>query len=226
MTSCEGRDFCRFRDFSRPCVKENFPPRPATCFRPMRRIPVIGVGQALVRDQRRGAVGGGGIKAASKAFLQAFPNLACLCPSFSKQTFGHFVGFQWVTRVKNQKVPLPNFFVPPASIQPYSRRRPAVFPRAHGEWRPVRSAGGRRRLRRTKWGAFMAAGVIRIERISNLARIQVYGKRYQSFSRRPASFGKASVESGISPPVVTGRGWGGRLSVARTGMTPEKTRRL
>jgi hypothetical protein len=60
----------------------------------MRRIPAAGIGRAVVRDQRRGAVGGGGIKAASKAFLQAFPNLACFCPSFSKQSFGHFVGFQ------------------------------------------------------------------------------------------------------------------------------------
>jgi hypothetical protein len=27
VTSCEGRDFSRFRDFSRPCAEENFPSR-------------------------------------------------------------------------------------------------------------------------------------------------------------------------------------------------------
>lgn len=39
----------------------------------------------------------------------------------------------------------------------------------------------------------------------------VLRKEISSFSRRPASFGKASVGSGISPPVVTGRGWGAAL---------------
>ena len=126
MTSCERLDFSWFRDFSRPCAEENFPPRPAPCLRKMRRIPATARAEPSFETSGRGAVGGGGIKAASKAFLQAFPNLACFCPSFSKQSFGHFVGFQWVTRAKNQKVPPPNFFVPTASFQPYFRRRPAV----------------------------------------------------------------------------------------------------
>jgi hypothetical protein len=144
VTSCEGRDFSRFRDFSRPCAEENFPPCPATCFRNMRRIPAADDGRAVVRDQRRGAVGGGEIKAASKTFLQAFPNPGCFCPSFSKQSFGQYVGFQWVTRVKNQKVPPSKFFVLSASFQPHSRRRRACFRRraTHGVPRAHPAVGG------------------------------------------------------------------------------------
>jgi hypothetical protein len=44
---------------------------------------------------------GGGIKAPSKPFFQASPKLACFAPSFSKQIFGCFVGFQWVTSFPN-----------------------------------------------------------------------------------------------------------------------------
>jgi hypothetical protein len=44
---------------------------------------------------------GGGIKAALQAFFQASPKLACFAPSFSKQSFGGFVGFQGVTRFPN-----------------------------------------------------------------------------------------------------------------------------
>ena len=36
-----------------------------------------------------------------QAFLQAFPNLGCFAPSFSKHSFGGFVGFQGVTRLPN-----------------------------------------------------------------------------------------------------------------------------
>ena len=38
-----------------------------------------------------------------QAFLQAFPNLGCFSPSLSKESFGGFVGFQRVTRMKNHK---------------------------------------------------------------------------------------------------------------------------
>jgi hypothetical protein len=38
-----------------------------------------------------------------QAFLQAFPNLGLFSASFSKESFGGFVGFQWVTKIKNQK---------------------------------------------------------------------------------------------------------------------------
>src|SRR5271155_4797943 len=40
-------------------------------------------------------------KGALQAFFQASPKLACFAPSFSKQIFGGFVGFQWVTSFPN-----------------------------------------------------------------------------------------------------------------------------
>ena len=40
-------------------------------------------------------------KGALQAFFQASPKIACLAPSFSKQSFGGFVGFQGVTRLPN-----------------------------------------------------------------------------------------------------------------------------
>jgi hypothetical protein len=60
---------------------------------------------------------GGGMRAASHAFLQAFPNLGCFCPSFSKQFFGRFVGFQGVASLKNLNDVSPNFLRlrPPSS---------------------------------------------------------------------------------------------------------------
>jgi hypothetical protein len=69
----------------------------------------------------------GGIKAASKPFLQAFPNLGCFCPRTSKDFFGGFLGFQWVTREKTQSVDLqtssscsPFFGHVPDAIVPHS----------------------------------------------------------------------------------------------------------
>jgi hypothetical protein len=50
-----------------------------------------------------GSSKGGGTKAASQAFVQAFPNLGCFCASFSKQIFGRFVRFQEVASLKNHK---------------------------------------------------------------------------------------------------------------------------
>jgi hypothetical protein len=46
----------------------------------------------------------------AKHFLQAFPNLGHFSPSFSKQSFGGFVGFQWVARVSNRKSPFSKLF--------------------------------------------------------------------------------------------------------------------
>jgi hypothetical protein len=40
-------------------------------------------------------------KGALQAFFQVSPKIACFAPSFSKQIFGGFVGFQWVTRLPN-----------------------------------------------------------------------------------------------------------------------------
>jgi len=53
---------------------------------------------AMAKPVRDGVAGGGGIKAASKPFLQAFPKLGLFCPSFSKENFSRFLGFQWVAR--------------------------------------------------------------------------------------------------------------------------------
>src|SRR5271163_4110133 len=91
-----------------------------------------------------GATGGskgGRTKAASQAFLQAFPNLACFCPSFSKQIFGRFVGFQGVASLKNLSDVSPNFGgsrLPSAVFQPPLRRIPpprAGCVRAHSALR-------------------------------------------------------------------------------------------
>jgi hypothetical protein len=48
--------------------------------------------------------------ASSKHFCQAFPNLSHFCPSFSKDSFGGFVGFQGVTGFQNRKRPLSKLF--------------------------------------------------------------------------------------------------------------------
>jgi hypothetical protein len=56
---------------------------------------------------------------------------------------------------------------------------------------------------------------ILIKRILQISLLLVYGKRYRSFSRRPASFAEASIGSGIPLPVLTGRGCGVGLSVVQ-----------
>jgi hypothetical protein len=43
--------------------------------------------------------------------LQAFPNLGLFSPSFSKDSFGGFVEFQWLTIECKPKSPLTNIFV-------------------------------------------------------------------------------------------------------------------
>jgi hypothetical protein len=45
-----------------------------------------------------------------QAFCQAFPNLGCFPPSFSKHSFGHFVEFQGVTSLQNSNLDSPNIF--------------------------------------------------------------------------------------------------------------------
>src|SRR5277367_4970372 len=90
-----------------------------------------------------GATGGrkgGRTKAASQAFLQAFPNLGCFCPSFSKQTFGRFVRFQGVARLKNLNDVSPNFLWLAAPFRPPSGRRRTAFRRLA----PCGFEGGRR----------------------------------------------------------------------------------
>jgi hypothetical protein len=52
---------------------------------------------------------GGEIVAGLLAVFQAFPKPACFCPSFSKDSFGRFVGFQGVASLKNLKDVAPNF---------------------------------------------------------------------------------------------------------------------
>jgi len=91
----------------------------------MCRDRAMSTGEGIVRSRRRPSIrgslrskarsappagGGGGIMAGLQTLLQAFPNLGLFSPSFSKESFGGFVGFQRVTRVKNLKSPLPNFF--------------------------------------------------------------------------------------------------------------------
>ena len=73
---------------------------------------------------------GGGMRAASQAFLQAFPNLDCFCPSFSKQILGRFVGFQGVASLPNREsVDSPNLLSPAAPCRPHSGPRPTTFHR-------------------------------------------------------------------------------------------------
>jgi hypothetical protein len=64
----------------------------------------------------------GRVSPAPQHFFQAFPNLACFCPSFSKHFFGGFVEFQGVTRFPNLNVRFPNFF--PFSIRWNFRHAP------------------------------------------------------------------------------------------------------
>src|SRR5271154_4415698 len=57
-------------------------------------------------DPARSEAAGGGSqrwrnKGALQAFFQASPKVACFAPSFSKEIFGGFVGFQRVTRLPN-----------------------------------------------------------------------------------------------------------------------------
>ena len=58
-----------------------------------------------------------------QAFLQAVPNLGCFSPSLSKGSFGGFVGFQGVTRIKNHKSRFPNFLSSPRLQEPVARRQ-------------------------------------------------------------------------------------------------------
>jgi hypothetical protein len=66
-----------------------------------------------------------------QAFLQAFPNLRLFSPSFSKESFGGFVGFQGVARVAGvagHKVPLSKFFAPAGPLSPTFQTPPRRIP--------------------------------------------------------------------------------------------------
>src|ERR1700677_1007579 len=56
---------------------------------PLERRPLVGGSQ---RWRNKGAF---------QVFFQASPKVACFAPSFSKQIFGCFVGFERVTRLPN-----------------------------------------------------------------------------------------------------------------------------
>jgi hypothetical protein len=58
----------------------------------------------------------------SKLFLQAFPNLGLFSPSFSKVSFGDFVGFQWAA-AKPIKSPFQIFALLPWLEEPVARRQ-------------------------------------------------------------------------------------------------------
>jgi hypothetical protein len=113
---------------------------------------------------------GGGTKAASQAFLQAFPNLGCFRPSFSKQSIGRFVGFQGVATLKNLNDVSPNFlWLPP----PFSPNPDAAAPHSAARAACVRARSALRVGLRCSLveGAFMVEQRFRIERILNLSDI-------------------------------------------------------
>ena len=62
-----------------------------------------------------------------QSFLATFPSPACFPPRISKESFGGFVGFQGVTRVKNPKCPSSKFFWAPASFWSHCWRHRATF---------------------------------------------------------------------------------------------------
>ena len=88
-----------------------------------------------------GGSGCGDIMAGLLAFFQAFPNPGCFAPSFSKQIFGRFVGFQGVASLKAPKRCLSKFFC--GSPPPFSRIPDAAAP----AFRRLAPEGGRGRSR-------------------------------------------------------------------------------
>jgi hypothetical protein len=132
---------------------------------------------------------GGGTKAACQAFLQAFPNLACFRPSFSKQSFGRFVGFQRVASQKNLNDVSPNFC---GSPPPFSRIPAAATPHSAVPRRMRSSTFSASRRFSLQLGERRIHGgaAVRIERILNLADFSVFGKRNPSFlpdGRQPST---------------------------------------
>jgi hypothetical protein len=114
------------------------------------------------------------------AFLQAFPNLACFCPSFSKQIFGGFVRFQRVASLKNPKCRSPNFLPlpPPFNLIPSAAPPHSARSRRRGSaWTAARSG-----VRSRGVGACtMGASDPWKERILNLARLRVIGNKFRPF---------------------------------------------
>src|SRR5277367_2002624 len=120
------------------------------------------------------------------AFVQAFPKLGCFRPSFSKQSFGRFVGFQGVASLKNLNDLAPNFLrLPP----PFSRIPAGATPHSAAPRRMRSSAFSASRRFTLQLGGRRIHGraAVRIERILHLSDISVFGKRYPSFSREAAS---------------------------------------
>ena len=105
---------------------------------------------------------GSGARHRLQAFLQAFPNLGCFSTSFSKESFGRFVGFQWVARLPNPKSPLPNI-----SLSPWARRTSRTRPDRWGSLKVHRNTLAwmqffRKRNRRLLFqGASAGRGVLR-----------------------------------------------------------------
>jgi hypothetical protein len=94
----------RFCGFSRLCRTENFLIVTGVANGDRRHSPLREL-EFETRDGREGD----GTKAAFQAFLQAFPNLGCFAPSFSKDSFGRSVGFQRVTSLQAPNDDSPNF---------------------------------------------------------------------------------------------------------------------
>src|SRR5271163_4514176 len=135
----------------------------------MCRDRAMSTGEGIVRSRRRPSIrgslrskarsappagGGGGIMAGLQTLLQAFPNLGRFSPSFSKESFGGFVGFQRVTRVKNLKRPFQIFFAALASFWTHLRPHRAAFRRRGAARGRALSADGRERLRWAVAGRF------------------------------------------------------------------------
>jgi hypothetical protein len=88
-----------------------------------------------------GRARGGGIKGGLKACLQAFPNLRLFSRSFSKESFGRFLGFQRVARAAANKICFQIF----SSLAPLSGRiSDAVAPASARARRIASSALSRR----------------------------------------------------------------------------------
>jgi hypothetical protein len=125
--------------------------------------------------RRRGG-GDGEIMAGHLAFLQAFPNLACFAPSFSKQSFGGFVGFQGVASLQNPKCSLPNFLPLPPS---FNRIPDATPPHSVGSRRRGSSADG------IGGSDVFIAGLIRAGANSQPSMNSTYWKEMSTFGSGP-----------------------------------------
>src|SRR6202041_3146449 len=99
-------------------------------------------GRAVTLVTRRRPLVGGSqrwrYKGSLQAFFQTSPKVACFAPSFSKEIFGGFVGFQRVTRLPNVLRWFPNFSPSAAPFRPHFGLRRTAFRRL--AWSVRRSA--------------------------------------------------------------------------------------